>query len=77
MEDGYVTGIEPATGFPFNRMVERKYGRVPNGCGRKPLFHPGFWYPLGNDKVGELINEATERQSSTALKIIKEPPPTE
>ena len=28
-EDGYVTGIEPATGYPFNRKVERKYGRVP------------------------------------------------
>lgn len=28
-EDGYVTGIEPATGYPFNRRVERKYGRVP------------------------------------------------
>jgi hypothetical protein len=28
-EDGYVTGIEPATGYPFNRKVEPKYGRVP------------------------------------------------
>ncbi len=28
-EDGYVTGIEPATGYPFNRKVERKFGRVP------------------------------------------------
>ncbi len=27
--DGYVTGIEPGTGFPFNRRVERKFGRVP------------------------------------------------
>ena len=23
VEDGYVTGIEPATGFPFNRLVEK------------------------------------------------------
>ena len=29
VEDGYVTGIEPATGYPFNRMVEREAGRVP------------------------------------------------
>ena len=28
-KDGYVTGIEPATSFPFNRRIERKYGRVP------------------------------------------------
>ena len=28
-EDGYVTGIEPATGYPFNRSVERDAGRLP------------------------------------------------
>jgi hypothetical protein len=28
-EDGYVTGLEPGTGFPFNRRIERKFGRVP------------------------------------------------
>jgi len=27
--DGYVTGLEPGTGFPHNRSIERKYGRVP------------------------------------------------
>jgi len=27
--DGYVTGLEPGTGFPFNRKIERKFGRVP------------------------------------------------
>ncbi len=28
-EEGYVTGIEPGTGFPANRRVERLAGRVP------------------------------------------------
>lgn len=27
--DGYVTGLEPGTGFPYNRRVERAAGRVP------------------------------------------------
>ena len=27
--DGYVTGLEPGIGFPFNRKVERQAGRVP------------------------------------------------
>ena len=27
--DGYVTGLEPATCYPFNRKVERAHGRVP------------------------------------------------
>lgn len=29
IEDGYVTGLEPGTSFPFNRRVERQFGRVP------------------------------------------------
>jgi galactose mutarotase-like enzyme len=28
-EEGYVTGLEPGTGFPYNRSLERKAGRVP------------------------------------------------
>ncbi len=28
VSDGYVTGLEPATGFPFNRSVERENNRV-------------------------------------------------
>ena len=27
--DGYVTGLEPGIGFPFNRKVERQAGRLP------------------------------------------------
>ena len=27
--DGYVTGLEPGTNFPYNRRLERKAGRVP------------------------------------------------
>lgn len=29
LADGYVTGIEPATGFPHTRRIERSFGRVP------------------------------------------------
>jgi hypothetical protein len=29
MEEGYVTGLEPGTGFPANRSIERQAGRVP------------------------------------------------
>jgi len=27
--DGYVTGLEPGTNFPYNRRIERQFGRVP------------------------------------------------
>ena len=29
-DEGYVTGLEPATGFPYPRDVERRAGRVPS-----------------------------------------------
>lgn len=29
VEEGYVTGLEPGTGFPANRSIERQGGRVP------------------------------------------------
>ena len=78
IEDGYVTGIEPATGFPFNRMVERKYGRVPKiGAGESRFFHLDFGIHIGNDVVGELINESTNRQSHSPIQIIQAPPLTE
>ena len=28
LNEGYVTGLEPGTGFPYNRRLERKAGRV-------------------------------------------------
>jgi hypothetical protein len=47
-EDGYVTGLEPGTGFPFNRRIERKFGRVPKLAARASrsfsidyAIHPG------------------------------------
>ena len=77
-EDGYVTGIEPATGYPFNRMIERKYGRVPElDAGESRSFTLDFGIHIGNDQVGELINEATARHIPSPLQIIKEPPVTE
>ena len=29
LEEGYVTGVEPGTGFPYTRRLEREAGRVP------------------------------------------------
>lgn len=29
LKAGYVTGLEPGTGYPYNRRTERKFGRVP------------------------------------------------
>ena len=54
--DGYVTGIEPATGYPYNRSVERKAGRVPKlapGATRK--FGLEFGILKGKDAVAKAV----------------------
>lgn len=77
-EDGYVTGIEPATGYPFNRKVERKYGRVPRlAPGDTRAFTLDFGIHIGKESVDELIAEATQMQISTEMSINKQPPATE
>ncbi|MBD3671944.1 MAG: aldose 1-epimerase family protein [Planctomycetaceae bacterium] len=56
--DGYVTGLEPATGFPYNRQVEREAGRV-------PILEPGasrtftLNYRLHTD--AESVQQATQK----------------
>ena len=77
-EDGYVTGIEPATGYPFNRKVERKYGRVPRlDTGETRSFTLDFGIHLGRESVDEMVAEATQMQTSAKITINSEPPVTE
>jgi hypothetical protein len=77
-EDGYVTGIEPATGYPFNRKVERKYGRVPMiQPGETRSFTLNFGIHHDQYSVQSVIGEIENLQKNTALMINREPPATE
>ena len=77
-EDGYVTGIEPATGYPFNRKVERKYGRVPRiDSGETRIFTLNFGIHQGREAVDEMIAEATQRQAAAKITMNTTPPATE
>ena len=77
-EDGYVTGIEPATGYPFNRKIERKYGRVPMiQPGETLSFTLNFGIHHDQDSVQSVIGEIENLQKNTALMINREPPATE
>ena len=71
---GYVTGIEPGTGFPHNRSYERKYGRVPKlGAGQSRTFELGFSI-LGN--AGEVKAAAAavkELQGDKGPEVQKNP----
>ena len=34
LKEGYVTGLEPGTGFAYTRRIERRLGRVPQRAAR-------------------------------------------
>ena len=67
-EDGYVTGLEPATGFPYHRKVERAAGRVPvlepasaeRGSSRS--FTLDFQLHSGTDRVKQAIDQIRSYQ---------------
>jgi hypothetical protein len=59
-----VTGLEPGTGFPANRSIERKAGRVPK---LKPnesrKFAIDFAILAGNEQVNRAAAEITKFQN--------------
>jgi Domain of unknown function (DUF4432) len=57
--EGYVTGLEPGTGFPNNRRIERKYGRVPK-------LAPGASYSA---KIDFTIHATAEEVAGIASRI--------
>jgi hypothetical protein len=72
--DGYVTGIEPATGYPFNRSVERKAGRVPKlapGATRK--FGLEFGILSGKEAVATAISKVDSLMKSKP--VLRDAPP--
>jgi hypothetical protein len=58
IEEGYVTGLEPGTGFPANRSIERKAGRVPK---LKPGETRQFAIEFGIHAGKETVSNAASR----------------
>jgi Domain of unknown function (DUF4432) len=57
--EGYVTGLEPGTGFPNNRRIERKLGRVPK-------LAPGGTYSA---KIDFKIHAAPDEVADVAKRV--------
>ncbi len=73
--DGYVTGIEPGTGFPFNRNIERHFGRVPKlAPGQSRSFELEYGFHSGSEAVNKM--EAEIRTLQTAPMVLEEKSPT-
>ena len=71
---GYVTGIEPGTGFPHNRSYERKYGRVPKlGAGQSRTFELGFSILVNAGEVKAAAAAVKELQGDKGPEVQKNP----
>jgi hypothetical protein len=62
LEEGYVTGLEPGTGSPANRSIERMAGRVPK-------LKPNETRQFTIDFVIHIGKEEVERKSSTITSL--------
>jgi hypothetical protein len=72
--DGYVTGLEPGTGFPFNRNIERRFGRVPKlRPGESRLFELDFVLHEGTKAVSE-FEAAIAKLQGAPPRLVTEPP---
>ncbi|MEC9080488.1 MAG: aldose 1-epimerase family protein [Verrucomicrobiota bacterium] len=71
---GYVTGIEPGTGFPHNRSYERKYGRVPKLAPGKTRSFDLEFKVLGNKEDVKTASEVIKKlQGTVGPEIQKQP----
>lgn len=70
IEDGYVTGIEPGTNFPFHRSVERAHGRVPvleAGASHEAVIDFGIHVGKGQVKAAQERVESIRGKRSTTV----------
>ncbi len=75
VEDGYVTGIEPATGYPYNRKVERAAGRVPKlEPGKTRRFTLDFGLHSGEAAVKTAIKKIKSLQGTQKIDVQSKPP---
>ncbi len=64
--DGYVTGLEPGTGFPNNRRIERKFRRVPKlAPGKSYHAEIDFTIHVTADEVAEIANRIDALQAGS------------
>ncbi len=74
VDDGYVTGLEPGTGFPYNRNLERSSGRVPKiGPKDSRLFELEYAIHETKEEVSR-FEEKIRTIQGTAPQRMAEPP---
>lgn len=77
-DEGYVTGLEPGTGFPYNRRIERKFGRVPKlKPGESRQFTLDFTLHSDKDAVARAAREIAQIQNGRNTQVDTAPPKVE
>jgi hypothetical protein len=76
LADGYVTGLEPGTDFPYNRKVERQAGRLPRlAPGETRHFGLEFGVQSGTAAVADAVRGITALAAGRAVQVETKPPP--
>jgi len=74
MKEGYVTGLEPGTGYAYNRSVERKFGRVPKlAGGASRSFTLDYTILFGGEDVSAVAREISAIQGERKTQVDPEP----
>ncbi len=72
--EGYVTGLEPGTGFPNNRQIERQHGRVPKlAPGDTRSFHIDFGLHVGEAETQSVAAQIAALQGNSTALLDSEP----
>jgi beta-fructofuranosidase len=74
VEDGYVTGLEPGTNFPYNRRIERPLGRVPKlAAGARYRTAIDFAIHAGKDEVKQVAGRIAALQADVRPVVDPQP----
>lgn len=78
LEEGYVTGLEPGTGFPYNRRVERQFRRVPKlKPGESRQFAIEYAIHSGKEQVQGAVERVKRIQAGRKTQVDTEPAKTD
>jgi hypothetical protein len=74
LKEGHVTGLEPGTGFPYNRSIERKFARVPTlEPGASRFFTLDYTVLLSEEDVAAVAKETADIQGDRKIQVDSEP----
>lgn len=70
LREGYVTGLEPGTGFAYPRVIERTFGRVPKlAAGKSQSFDLDYTILTDRESVAKVARDIAAIQAGRATQM--------